>query len=87
MSDEIVETDEVIEPDNTLKKLMHNAFEKLNFPIENGKRYYIQWSEREVVEGTKIQTRANDEDFPTFMLDDNMRISISRSKVLGPVEE
>lgn len=52
-----------------------------------GTKYIIQRSDTEIVMGTEIQTRGNDEDFPTFVLEDGSQFGCARSRVLGEVVE
>jgi hypothetical protein len=50
------------------------------------RQYRIKLSDGTVVEGTHIQTRGDDENFPTFVVD-GVRIGVHKSKVLGPVTD
>lgn len=53
--------------------------------MEYGKKYQIQRVNKEMVEGEYVQTRGDDENWPTFVLADGSRIGVYRSEVLGPV--
>ena len=55
--------------------------------LDYGKRYRLLRVNGEVVEGECIQTKANDEDYPPFLLDDGSRLGTTRDHVLGPVDD
>jgi hypothetical protein len=48
-------------------------------------RYRIIKTDGSVIEGTYIQTKGNDEDYPTFVLADGSLLGVHRDAVLGPV--
>jgi hypothetical protein len=50
-------------------------------------KYRILRTNGEVVEGEKIETRGNDEHYPTFELSDGTRLGVHISNVLGPVDD
>ena len=56
-------------------------------PLIFGQRYRILRINGEVVEGERIQTKGDDENYPTFLLDDGGRLGVARSNVLGPADE
>jgi hypothetical protein len=50
-------------------------------------RYRIIKTDGSVIEGTYIQTKGNDEDYPTFVLADGSLLGVHRDAVLGPVTD
>jgi hypothetical protein len=49
-------------------------------------RYYrIIRTDGSVVEGQYIQTKGDDENYPTFVLADGLRLGVHKDAVLGPV--
>jgi hypothetical protein len=49
-------------------------------------RYYrVIRTDGSVVEGQYIQTRGDDENYPTFVLADGLRLGVHKDAVLGPV--
>lgn len=48
-------------------------------------QYRILKTDGSVIEGQYIQTKGNDQDFPTFLLGDGSRLGVRRDSVLGPV--
>lgn len=49
-------------------------------------RYRIRWR-GEVIEGQYIQTKGNDEDYPTFDIGDGTLLGVHKDAVLGPVTD
>lgn len=47
--------------------------------------YRIIRTDGSIVEGTYIQTKGDDENYPTFVLADGLRLGVHRDAVLGPV--
>lgn len=56
-------------------------------PLIFGQRYRILRTNKEVVEGERIQTKGDDENYPTFLLDDGGRLGVARANVLGPADD
>jgi len=52
-----------------------------------GTRYRIRRINDDVLEGVLVQTKGNDEYFPTFELDDGSLLGIHHSNVLGEVDD
>lgn len=50
-------------------------------------RYRIRKINGDIIEGEKVETRGDDENYPTFLLDDGGRIGVHVSNVLGPVDD
>jgi hypothetical protein len=48
-----------------------------------GERYRIRRTNNEIIEGTHIQTKGDDENYPTFELGTGGRIGVHRDAVLG----
>ena len=55
--------------------------------MEYGHRYRILKTDRTVVEGEYIQTKGNDANYPTFLLDDGGRLGVARANVVGEVDD
>jgi len=52
-----------------------------------GERYRIRRTNNEIIEGTLIQTKGDDENYPTFELGTGGRIGVHRDAVLGLVND
>lgn len=52
-----------------------------------GERYRIRRTNNEIVEGTLVQTKGDDENYPTFELGTGGRLGVHRDNVLGPVDD
>lgn len=52
-----------------------------------GQRYRILRTSGEVVEGERVQTKGDDENYPTFRLDGGGLLGVARTNVLGPADE
>lgn len=52
-----------------------------------GKRYRVRRTNNEIVEGTLVQTKGDDENYPTFELGTGGRLGVHRDNVLGPVND
>lgn len=50
-------------------------------------KYRILKTDGSVIEGQYIQTKGNDEDYPTFVLADGSRLGVHKDAVLGPVTD
>ena len=48
-----------------------------------GERYRIRRTNNEIIEGTHIQTKGDDENYPMFELGSGGRIGVHRDAVLG----
>lgn len=44
-------------------------------------KYRVEWVKGNWEEAEKLETRGNDEEFPTFLLSDGRRISVHHSRV------
>ena len=53
--------------------------------MQYGQRYRLLRVSGEVVEGKLVQTKGNDDYYPTFELDGGGLLGIHRDNVLGPV--
>jgi len=54
--------------------------------MQYGLRYRIRKPDRSIVEGEYFQTTGDDENHPTFTLDDGSRLGVHISNVLAPVD-
>lgn len=52
-----------------------------------GKRYRVRRTNNEIVEGTLVQTKGDDENYPTFELGTGGRLGVHRDNVLGLVDD
>lgn len=50
-------------------------------------KYEIKKLNGEVVRGEKIQTRGDDENFPTFLLEDGSYLGVYKDRVIREIEE
>lgn len=50
-------------------------------------KYLIEYMPGLKVVGTLEQTRGNDEDFPTFRLEDGRLVSVTKERVLEEIDE
>lgn len=55
--------------------------------MQYGKRYKIRRINGDVIEGECVQTRGNDENYPTFQRDDGTFIGVHHSAVIGLVDD
>lgn len=51
------------------------------------KKFYIERHKGDIIIGEKVRTRGNDEEFPTFILEDGTRFGCHKSRIIGEVEE
>lgn len=52
-----------------------------------GERYRIRRTNNEIVEGTLVQTKGNDDHYPTFEVTGLGLLGVHRDNVLGPVDD
>ena len=55
--------------------------------MQYGQRYKILRTDQSIVEGEFIQTKGDDDNYPTFLLNDGSRLGAHRDNVLGPVDD
>lgn len=55
--------------------------------MEYGTRYRVRRMNGQIVEGEYIQTKGDDDNYPTLLLDDGARLGVTRANVLGPVDD
>lgn len=55
--------------------------------MQYGQRYRIERRDLSIVEGEYIQTKGDDDNYPTFELADGSRLGVHKDNVLGPVDD
>lgn len=55
--------------------------------MQYGQRYKILRTDQSIVEGEYIQTKGDDENYPTFVLEDGSRLGVHHSAVLGETRD
>lgn len=53
--------------------------------LENGVYYQINWKDDDGLIALKIPTKGNESEFPSFMREDGIQISVPIDHVVGPV--